>query len=80
LSAAGCRGEIPTEIWHALGVRRRSAPGGGLGGTTREGPEALRHAPVRTGRRLHPISQRSPGYAGEEQRAGAEEQVALQQE
>jgi hypothetical protein len=30
------------------GVRPRSAPGGGLGGTTREGPKAFRHALVET--------------------------------
>jgi hypothetical protein len=48
LSAVGCRGEIPTEILHTPRVRRRSAPGGGLGGTTHEGPEALRHASVET--------------------------------
>jgi hypothetical protein len=49
-------------------------------GTTREGPEALRHAPIKAGWRLRPISQRSLGYAGEERRVGAEEKVALQQE
>jgi hypothetical protein len=79
-SAIECRGEIPTEVWHAPGVWRRSAPGGGLGGTTREGPEALCHALIKAGRRHRPISQRSPRYAGEERRAGAEEQVAPQQE
>jgi hypothetical protein len=80
LSAVGRRGEIPTEVWHAPGVWRRNAPGGGLGGTTREGPEALGHALIKTGRRLRPISQRIPGDAGEERRACAEEQFTLQQE
>jgi hypothetical protein len=76
----GCRGEILTEVWHALGVWQRSASGGGLRGTTREGPEALRHAPIKAGWRLRLISQRSSRYEGEERRAGAEEQVTLQQE
>jgi hypothetical protein len=40
----------------------------------------LRHAPIKAGRRLRPISQRSPRYAGEERRGCVEEQVAPQQE
>jgi hypothetical protein len=76
MSATGRRGEIPPEVWHALRVRRCSAPGRSLRRTTREGPEALCCASVRARRRLHLVPQRSPGDAGEERRTCAEEQVA----